>query len=224
MRRGLAVIIPSLNEETTIAAAVASAIRAGASEIIVADGGSRDRTSERAIEAGARVLACPQMRARQMNLGAAQTRAGALLFLHADSELPSNAAAAIEAAMDQGIRFGGFRVEFAETSPRLELAARMINARTSLTRCPWGDQGQFIGREDFEMAGGFREIPLMEDYTLAVEMKRRGRTAVLPLTIRTSGRRFLKKGLLRTALINWSIITAYRLGMDPHRLARWYRG
>lgn len=224
MRRGLAVIIPALNEEATIAAAVASAIRAGASEVIVADGGSRDRTPERAIDAGARLLEGPPMRARQMNLGAAESTAGALLFLHADSELPANAAEAIEAALNEGNRFGGFRIEFAERSPRLDLAARMINARTSLTRCPWGDQGQFIAREDFEKAGGFREIPLMEDYALAVEMKRRGRTTVLPMKIRTSGRRFLKKGLLRTALINWSIITAYRLGVDPHRLARWYRG
>ncbi|HUF17806.1 MAG TPA: TIGR04283 family arsenosugar biosynthesis glycosyltransferase [Thermoanaerobaculia bacterium] len=223
MRRGLAVVIPAMNEEKTIAAAVASAIRAGAMEVVVADGGSRDATPTRAIEAGARVLACPAMRSRQMNLGAAETTAGVLLFLHADSELPEHAAAAIEEAMEQGVRFGGFRVEFVETVPRLRLAARMINTRTSLTRCPWGDQGQFIAREDFESAGGFREIPLMEDYALAVEMKRRARTCVLPLKVRTSGRRFLKKGLLRTAVINWSIITGYRLGIDPHKLARWYR-
>ena len=54
-------------------------------------------------------------------------------------------------------------------------AAAAINFRTRLTRCPWGDQAQFIRRETFLETGGFKEMPLMEDYELAIRMKRRGR-------------------------------------------------
>jgi hypothetical protein len=54
-------------------------------------------------------------------------------------------------------------------------------------------------------------------------MKRRGRSIVLPLTVTTSGRRFLEKGVLRTAMINWFIVARWRLGADAATLARIYR-
>ncbi|HEU4522496.1 MAG TPA: glycosyltransferase, partial [Thermoanaerobaculia bacterium] len=128
------------------------------------------------------------------------------------------------AAADQARAFGGFRVRFAEQSRRLRFVAWMVNLRTRFTRCPWGDQAQFIPRADFLRSGGFREIPIMEDYELAVRMKRRGRSMVLPLTVTTSGRRFLSRGVVRTTVTNWIIIAAWRLGVSPERLARWYRG
>ena len=56
----ISVIIPALNEEETIAAVVRAVPREVASEIIVVDNGSDDRTAERAREAGARVVAEPR--------------------------------------------------------------------------------------------------------------------------------------------------------------------
>ncbi|MBW3671404.1 MAG: glycosyltransferase, partial [Acidobacteria bacterium] len=70
----------------------------------------------------------------------------------------------------------------------------------------------------------FRPDPIMEDYEMALRMKRRGRTAILPSAVTTSGRRFLQKGLLRTAFINWRLVVAWRLGAAPERLATIYRG
>jgi hypothetical protein len=96
----------------------------------------------------------------------------------------------------------------------------MINLRTRWTKAPWGDQAQFLRRADFLRDGGFREIPIMEDYELAARMKRR---VLLPLTVTTSARRFLQKGVLRTAVINWRIIVAWKMGADPARLADLYR-
>ena len=217
------VIIPTLNEEDWIAGAVTSAFAAGAAEVIVADGGSTDRTARLATSAGARMLLSEPMRARQLNLGADAASHETLVFLHADSRLPAGAAAEVEDALMNGADFGGFRIAFAEPSRRLRLAAAMINLRTSVTRCPWGDQAQFIRRETFLKAGGFLEMPLMEDYELAMRMKRRGRSVLLPMTVTTSGRRFLRKGLLRTAAHNWRTIIRYRLGADVDALARSYR-
>lgn len=217
------VIIPTLNEEDWIAGAVTSAFAAGAAEVIVADGGSTDRTARLATSAGARMLLSEPMRARQLNLGADAASHETLVFLHADSRLPAGAAAEVEDALMNGADFGGFRIAFAEPSRRLRLAAAMINLRTSVTRCPWGDQAQFIRRETFLKAGGFLEMPLMEDYELAMRMKRHGRSVLLPMTVTTSGRRFLRKGLLRTAAHNWRTIIRYRLGADVDALARGYR-
>jgi len=63
----------------------------------------------------------------------------------------------------------------------------------------------------------------MEDYDLAIRMRKRRRSVVLPLTVTTSGRRFIEKGILRTALLNWTIIVRWRLGTDAATLARIYR-
>ena len=218
----VSVIIPTLNEETVIDTAIDAARAASVTEIIVADGGSTDATVEIARSRGVRVIEGERMRARQMNRGAEAAIGEALIFVHADTLLPNGASEAVRVALDDGYVFGGFRVEFLE--PGLNFVSWAINTRTSLTRAPWGDQAQFTRRDTFLRAGGFREIPIMEDYDLASRMKRAGRTTVLPFTVITSGRRFLKKGLLRTAALNWAIITAYHLGISPERLARWYRG
>jgi rSAM/selenodomain-associated transferase 2 len=218
----LSVIIPTLNEEDWIAGAIESAFASGAAEVIVSDGGSDDRTTRRATAAGARVLLTDRMRAKQSNLGAHAASHDALIFLHADTRLPTGAADAVEAAL-QRADFGGFRLRFIEPSRKLAFAAAAINLRTRLTRCPWGDQAQFIRRETFLDLGGFHEMPLMEDYELAIRMKRRGRTAILPMYVTTSGRRFLRKGLVGTSVHNWRTVIRYRMGADIGELARSYR-
>src|SRR5205814_599259 len=136
------------------------------------------------------------------------------IFLHADTALPRGAA---EAVVEARADFGGFRVAFAERTLRLRIAAFLINLRTRITKQPWGDQAQFVRRAVFP---GFREIPIMEDYELARTMKDR---VLLPLTVITSGRRFLEKGVLRTAFINWRTIVQYHRGADPAELAQRYR-
>ena len=55
-RRSVSAIIPCLDEEDAIGACVAAVLARGVGEVIVVDGGSRDRTVERASAAGARVI------------------------------------------------------------------------------------------------------------------------------------------------------------------------
>jgi rSAM/selenodomain-associated transferase 2 len=216
------VIIPTLNEESWIERSIDSAFAAGAKEVIVADGGSTDRTVELARGKNARVVSAPAMRARQLNEAASTARHDHLIVLHADTLLPAGACDAVRDALASA-EFGGFRIAFAERSLRLRFAAVMINLRTRLTRSPWGDQAQFIRRDVFRDIGGFREIAIMEDYELAQRMRARGRTALLPLTVTTSGRRFLRRGLVRTAVTNWTIIASYHRGAHPDELVRAYR-
>jgi rSAM/selenodomain-associated transferase 2 len=163
------------------------------------------------------------MRARRLNHAAESASHRSLIFLHADTRLPRDAVAEVENALNEGTIFGGFRLRFAERAGKLRVVERMINARSTLTHCPWGDQAQFIRRDIFRQLGGFREIPIMEDYDLALRLRRSKRSRVLPLTVVTSGRRFLQKGVFRTAAINWRTIARYHLGTDVEELARRYR-
>ncbi len=217
------VLIPALNEEVRIAHAIASAREAGADEIIVADGGSRDRTVERAREAGATVILGDPIRGRCLNQAAAAAQSDLLIILHADTTLPPGAADDVRAALQHAV-FGGFRLRFAEPGLKLRVAEMMINLRTRITRAPWGDQAQFIRRQHLLETGGFLEEPIMEDYELAIRMKKRGKTRLLPSHVVTSGRRFLEKGVLLTALTNWRIVAAWRRGASPAELAHLYRG
>ncbi len=222
--RSVSVVIPTLNEENTIARSIQSALRAGATEVIVSDGGSSDATLEKARSAGATAHSCDNLRGKQMNCAANEATGDIVLFLHGDTLLPDGACKAVDQVLQRGFIFGGFRIEFLESHPKLRLVSFMINLRTRVSRCPWGDQAQFMERARFLEEGGYREYPIMEDYEMAVRMKKKGPTIVLPLKVRTSGRRFLNKGVLRTAAINWGLIARYRKGADPGELAREYRG
>src|ERR1700731_875354 len=80
-------VIPCLDEEEAIFGVVASVLAQGVAEVIVVDGGSKDRTVERAKGAGARIVTEPQRgygRAVQAGIAAARADAEILLFLDGD--------------------------------------------------------------------------------------------------------------------------------------------
>ncbi len=98
----ISVVIPVLDEEARIARQLQRlAFLRGLCEVIVVDGGSRDRTVERARASGhARVITAPRGRADQMNAGAAAATGEVLLFLHADVELPADAPRIVAKALE----------------------------------------------------------------------------------------------------------------------------
>lgn len=223
MTSRVAVIIPTLDEADSIAAVVLSARASRAAQIIVVDGGSRDATREIAVSSGASVIDSECVRGRQLNAGARASDCDVLVFLHGDTLLPDGACGAASEALARGALFGGFRLSFLESSWKLRLAAAAINARCALTREPWGDQAQFITRREFDARGGYRDWPIMEDYEFAERMASFGRTVILDSAVKTSGRRFLRKGVIATALTNRRVIAAYRRGANPSEIAEIYR-
>jgi len=90
----LAIIVPVLNEAAGIEAALAAlqGLRKRGARLIVVDGGSQDDTPARAGRFVDEMLTAERGRARQMNAGAARAGdADVLLFLHADTRLPTDA-------------------------------------------------------------------------------------------------------------------------------------
>jgi glycosyltransferase involved in cell wall biosynthesis len=80
-------VIPCLDEEEAIGAVVRDVLDQGVEEVIVVDGGSRDRTVERATAAGARAVVDPRRgygRAILRGIATARPEASILLFLDGD--------------------------------------------------------------------------------------------------------------------------------------------
>jgi len=220
----LSIIVPVLNEAAGIAHALSAlqAYRRWGHEIIVVDGGSDDATRKLAAPLADRVLTSPPGRARQMNLGAARARGDVLLFLHADTTLPAQADERIAAALRAGARWGRFDVRLSGRHLLLRVIERMMNLRSRLTRIATGDQALFVMRELFRRAGGFEQIPLMEDIDLSRRLKRLAPCACLRQRVTTSSRRWEENGVLATMLLMWRLRLAYWLGADPARLVRDY--
>ena len=221
----LTIVLPVLNEAAIIVAALQALapLRERGAEVIVVDGGSRDSTARLAEPLADRVIAVPRGRGAPMNAGAALGSGDRLLFLHADTALPDNADALIEAALRRR-PWGRFDLRIAGRHPLLALVAHMINLRSRLTGVATGDQAIFVTREAFVAVGGFPDLPLMEDIAISHRLKRLCRPFCIGTPVVTSGRRWERNGVVRTILLMWRLRLAYYLGVEPDLLARRYNG
>ncbi len=220
--RLVSIIIPTLNEETTIVPTLRRVHQQkGPIEILVVDGGSTDHTRSVARTHDATVLQAPRGRASQMNCGANQSTGNILLFLHADTRLPLNAVSRIRRVLaDPDTTAGTFRLRFDTQTPMLRFYAWC-------TRWPWirlcfGDRGQFVERSAFEAVDGFPDWPLFEDLELAARLNDHGGFRFLDAAVTTSARRFRRHGPLRQQLLNLYLWTHYLWGTDPARMASLY--
>ncbi len=220
----LSIIIPTLNESAHIGGLLAdlAPTRQAGHEVILVDGGSADGPVEGASRLVDRSLRAPRGRASQMNAGASAATGEVLWFLHADSRLTPEAPAALIAACQAGTAWGRFDVLLSGRPRVLRLVERLMNLRSRLSGIATGDQGIFVARAAFERAGGFPDIPLMEDIALSKALRRQARPACLRVRIVTSSRRWEEQGVVRTVLLMWRLRLAYAMGADPHRLARLY--
>jgi len=218
----LSIVIPALDEAAIIRRALEALLplRMRGHEVIVVDGGSSDGTPEIARLLCDRVVAAPGGRAAQMNAGARLATGGALVFLHADTTLPLDALEEIVSSL-KNHSWGRFDVSIEGRHPFLKVIAWSMNLRSRLTGIATGDQAIFARREAFD---GFPEIALMEDVAFSKAMKRRGRPACLRARVRTSGRRWERRGVLRTVFLMWRLRLMYFFGAHPDELARLYRG
>ena len=221
----ISIIIPTLNEAATIVACLQDLqpLRAQNCELIVADGGSRDRSVALAEPLADRTVLSPKGRALQMNAGAKRADGAIFWFLHADSRPPPDAARSIRGALSgSGAGWGRFDVRLSGQRPSLRMVETLMNFRSRLSGIATGDQGIFVRRALFERVDGYPPIALMEDIALSRSLKRHGRPFCLRQRLQTSSRRWERDGVWRTILLMWRLRLAYRFGADPDRLARVY--
>jgi rSAM/selenodomain-associated transferase 2 len=222
---GLSIIIPVLNEEAGIVATLQalSRLRARGAEVVVVDGGSRDRTAALAQPLCDRLMSAPRGRASQMNAGAGAARGDVLLFLHADTGLPADAdRLVLDGLALAGRAWGRFDVRIDGRHPLFPLIAATMNLRSRLTGIATGDQAIFVEKTAFAAVGGYPDIALMEDIVLSRRLKRLGRPLCLSARALTSGRRWETHGVVRTILTMWRLRLAFYLGAEPATLASSY--
>ncbi len=220
----ISVIIPTLNEATSLGRTLERAHCADTIEIIVADGGSCDTTREIAKQYGALVLEAHGGRALQQNAAAVTANGRLLLFLHADTLLPNNYADLIRRALDNPSTVAGaFRFKTDGSGVALRLIEWAANFRSAVLRWPYGDQGLFMEKRVFDEMGGFAALPIMEDFNLVGRLRRRGFIVSLREPAITSARRWLRLGVLRTTIINQIMIIGFIGGIPIPALNRFYR-
>jgi len=218
----LSVVIPTLNEGETLRATIAAA-RSSDVELVVVDGGSTDGTLAVADELADRVLTSSRGRAIQLNAGARATVGDVLLFLHADTLLPTGYVVAVRTALADPACVGGrFDVTLDADGKAYRVIERLINLRSRLTGIATGDQAMFVQRAVFDALGGFPNLPLMEDLALSRKLKQSGHVAALRARVVSSARRWQRHGVVRTVLLMWLLRAAYYLGVSPLYLARIY--
>ena len=202
----ISIIVPAFNEEKLIAdtlrristATAAFSQRGWASELIVCDNNSTDRTAELAQAAGAQVVFEPiNQIGRARNKGAAAASGDWLIFIDADSHPNPELFADVAAAIQSGTCLAGGSTVRLDAS---RLGARLVTGCWNLiSRCGRYLAGSFIFCEAaaFRQVGGFSlELFASEELDLSKRFKKlaaqtRKKIVVLhshPLT--TSTRKF----------------------------------
>ena len=221
MRESISVIMPVLNEEERIGAAIRRLRGSSVEEVIVVDGGSDDRTVEIARAMGAVVLGEAANRGRQQNAGAERAAGKILLFLHSDTTLPRGFADQVRATLAKpGVSAGAFRFRLDAARWDLRLVERAVALRCRLFRLPYGDQAIFVSAEVFERAGRFAELPVMEDFDLVRRLRKLGRVELADGEAVTSARRWIREGLWRVTWTHQLCILGYYLRVSPERFLR----
>ena len=87
----------------------------------------------------------------------------------------------------------------------------------------YGDQGLFVRKDMFQIIGGFRDIPLMEDVDIQRRLRRKGRFVKIRHPVVTSARRYRAEGSIRQQIMNIILVAFYHGGVSPARLKRYYR-
>ncbi len=224
MQKIFSIIIPVLNESSQIEQCLnqLQALRQLGHEVIVVDGGSNDNTVSLASSLCDRVIHSKRSRAIQMNTGAASASGQCLLFLHADTSLPSGISDLFSQLENVENSWGRFDIRLSGQHGLFRIIETCMNIRSRLTGIATGDQGVFIGRELFEKVNGFPEITLMEDIAISALLMKISKPICLKEKVFSSSRRWEENGIIKTILKMWLIRLLYFFRFDTNRLAKLY--
>ncbi len=219
----VSIIIPTLNEEKALDSTLRNLSVLKPCQIIVADGGSVDKTLEVAQSYQALTISSPPGRATQMNSAAHKAKGDILLFLHADSVLKETAYQKMLVLLkDPEIAGGAFSLAIDSAKRSLKIISYFATLRSRFLDLVYGDQGIFVRRVTFEKMAGYTDLPICEDLDLFLRLKKHGKAVILKESILTSPRRWLQEGVVFTTLRNVLFASFFVLGFSPKTFRKWY--
>jgi rSAM/selenodomain-associated transferase 2 len=216
------IIIPSLNESARIGQTldnVFSSIDTNDIEVLLSDGGSTDATLDIARQYPLKAVSGTPGRAIQMNRAAQRASGDWLVFLHADTSLPTNWMTSIS---DCDSQWGRSDVRLSGSQWLLRMVETSMNLRSCLTSVATGDQAMFFRRPFFEELGGFPPLPLMEDIAISKQARKQHKPACIKHPVITSSQRWEKNGIVKTILTMWYLRLAYWSGVKAEKLHKLY--
>ncbi|NEK24218.1 glycosyltransferase [Sulfitobacter sp. JBTF-M27] len=224
MRAPISVIIPTLNSADRLPQcldALMEGLEAGLiRELIISDGGSDDATGATAQAWGAEVLHGEPSRGGQLRRACEVAKADWMLILHADTVLQSGWTKSVRAHLGQPDKAAWFQLRFDQPGAAARLVATWANLRSRFG-LPYGDQGLLISSALYARAGGYPDVPLMEDVALARALK--GKLKGLPIDAVTSAEKYTRQGWIRRGARNLWTLLRYFAGVDASALAASYR-
>lgn len=190
-------------------------------EVVIVDGGSTDSSIDIIKKNKLTLLQSSCGRAWQMNVGADYCSGSSVLFLHVDSDVPGNFLEYLDIISQAP--WGFFYLTLSNTNWIFRLVSSGINFRSNVYKVATGDQGIFVRADIFKETGGFRNIELMEDIDLTRRLKKYYNPLIIPEKIVSSARRWESRGVIKTAFLMWFLQLAFKVGVSPKRLLRWYK-
>lgn len=145
-------------------------------------------------------------RANQMNKGAEISDSEFLWFLHADSRFVKDTFSSLIKSLEKNPNdLYYFDLEFLKDGPWfMFINAIGANIRSHVMGIPFGDQGLFLSKKNFNIIGGFpNDVPYGEDHVFVWRAWQKGIT-VSPTNavIKTSARKYKTNGWLKITLLH----------------------
>ena len=203
----ISIIIPTINEANNLPLLLSDlSIIKKEGEVIIVDGGSKDKTIEVANIYGAKIFKSEEKnRGLQLNIGAKNSKEDWLIFLHADARLTHDWFKKIKTVLkgDKNyIYFFKFKINNKKIIYRFfEI---LVNFRSKYFKQPYGDQGLIIHRDIYFKNNGFRKIPLMEDIDFLRRLNNKENLKQLNLPIFINARKWERTNIFLQALKNWN--------------------
>ncbi|MFB6292525.1 MAG: glycosyltransferase [Candidatus Nanohaloarchaea archaeon] len=198
-------------------------------EIILADGGSDDGTTDIAAEYGAKILSeDDDGPGEARNSGAEMAEGDILLFLDSDVELEhEDVFSDVDDAMrEDGVIAGSSTWKTFDANLRGHLllgsGSRLMKMVHVLGMSVAVGNFLFVDREIFEEVGGFdEELPYHEDHDLMERIEPKGKVVMLDREFRVSGRRISNRGFFGTLMDYLPPSIEYWLGREDQMKERY---
>jgi rSAM/selenodomain-associated transferase 2 len=212
------IIIPTLNEEEFLPRVLTNLQKFREEiEIIISDGGSTDNTIKIAENLGAKVCSSKKGKGMQMNRAVQSSNGEVLIFLHADTFLPDDALHLINKYFFNGkIDIATFKMKFDSENLLMKIYSWFTRFDSIFTT--FGDQVIVVRRNFFNELGGFPNLPIFEDVEFFRKARKSKTIYKLQSFATTSARRFEKRGILKTQLLNGFYILSYFAGKNPDNI------